>query len=546
MAIASARAVHSWAETTRSQELAIIAYRAREITNASGAAIALLEDNSGELVCFTRSGSMAPDIGATVSVEGSFVGLSVQTGKQLCCEDTAADARGYVAALNSIGIRSLAVTPIHLNNRVIGVLVIFADAPGAFSAVNLSRLNAMASQIAVLVPEKQALQGTQHRGQSLAHTSPDASRPNPPVPAMDSTLLQDFATADMAARQLGKERTRLLVSGVAATLMIASTLVWSFLKMRESAVAGPVTGLQHAKNNVETPRQTAVPTAGLPQASAHSPRLNPNGITGQHGESPGGERQAALPARPSSRFEPSTMQSMRSNSGSNASEASNAGLPIEPPNPATPAAPVSVNFVPAQLVHVLAPVYPAGAKPSLATETVVLRFTVGKDGRVMNPEFLKGLPAFKRAALDAVGQWQYTPALTNGKPVEQQMEVSLDIDPSTPSQAAPSSAGPSDVADANAKLPMTTQAGFVPAQLVRSVRPVYPALARQWLTIGTVVVRVKVERDGRVADPEVLRGPMLFRRAALDAVRQWQYRPAMANGQPVDQQIEVSLDFRPL
>jgi protein TonB len=160
----------------------------------------------------------------------------------------------------------------------------------------------------------------------------------------------------------------------------------------------------------------------------------------------------------------------------------------------------------------------------------------------MNPEFLKGLPAFKRAALDAVGQWQYTPALNNGKPVEQQIEVSLDFNPST---RAPAPANSNELADVNARQPIATQAGFVPAQLMSSVRPAYPALAKQWLTTGTVVVRVKVDKDGRVVDPEVLRGPILFRHAALDAVKRWQYRPATANGQPIEQQVEVRLDFRP-
>src|SRR5215471_20747698 len=123
MATPSARIVQNSEQTIESQELARLADQARKTSSASGAAIALREGNTAELVCFARSGFIAPQVGALLSVEASFIGFCFQTAKQLCCDDTdddtEANKRADLAALNAIGIRSLAVTPIHLNGKVI-------------------------------------------------------------------------------------------------------------------------------------------------------------------------------------------------------------------------------------------------------------------------------------------------------------------------------------------------------------------------------------------------------------------------------------------
>jgi TonB family protein len=60
-----------------------------------------------------------------------------------------------------------------------------------------------------------------------------------------------------------------------------------------------------------------------------------------------------------------------------------------------------------------------------------------------------------------------------------------------------------------------------------------------------VVVRARVAKNGRVANPEFLSGPAVFRNAALDAVKLWQYAPATLNGQPIEQDVEIKLEFLP-
>src|SRR5208337_4711290 len=79
------------------------------------------------------------------------------------------------------------------------------------------------------------------------------------------------------------------------------------------------------------------------------------------------------------------------------------------------------------------------------------------------------------------------------------------------------------------------------ARLIRRVEPVYPNLARQVRLEGTVTMHAIINKDGTVAQLEVLSGPPLLIQSALNAVGQWRYKPPVSNGQPVgmDTTIEV-------
>jgi len=82
------------------------------------------------------------------------------------------------------------------------------------------------------------------------------------------------------------------------------------------------------------------------------------------------------------------------------------------------------------------------------------------------------------------------------------------------------------------------------AQLIKSVPPVYPALARSQHISGIVQVDALIDTSGNVAGLKVLSGPPLLHRAALDAVKQWKYSPATLNGQPTEMHLTVSVQFR--
>jgi TonB family protein len=81
------------------------------------------------------------------------------------------------------------------------------------------------------------------------------------------------------------------------------------------------------------------------------------------------------------------------------------------------------------------------------------------------------------------------------------------------------------------------------AKLVRQVPPVYPPEARQAGVSGVVRLNLVIAKDGTVANIEVALGPPMLAQAAIDAVRQWVYRPTLINGAPVEVTTLVELNF---
>jgi TonB family protein len=80
--------------------------------------------------------------------------------------------------------------------------------------------------------------------------------------------------------------------------------------------------------------------------------------------------------------------------------------------------------------------------------------------------------------------------------------------------------------------------------LVRAVPPEYPPEAREERVEGVVQFVATVAKDGKVEALDLVGGPGLLRAAARQAVLQWQYQPALANGNPVEAKVEADVLFR--
>ncbi len=79
--------------------------------------------------------------------------------------------------------------------------------------------------------------------------------------------------------------------------------------------------------------------------------------------------------------------------------------------------------------------------------------------------------------------------------------------------------------------------------LLSSTAPVYPRSARQAAMVGNVEMDLTIDVWGRVVSAEVTSGPSSLRDAAVAAVLQWHYQPAMANGAPVTSRQRVRMSF---
>jgi periplasmic protein TonB len=79
--------------------------------------------------------------------------------------------------------------------------------------------------------------------------------------------------------------------------------------------------------------------------------------------------------------------------------------------------------------------------------------------------------------------------------------------------------------------------------LIHKVEPQYPAIAKQLHIEGTVIVKAVISRDGVITRAEAERGQALLAKAALEAVRQWRYRPYYLNHQPIEVETEITVNF---
>ena len=79
--------------------------------------------------------------------------------------------------------------------------------------------------------------------------------------------------------------------------------------------------------------------------------------------------------------------------------------------------------------------------------------------------------------------------------------------------------------------------------LISRVQPIYPKLAITTHTEGTVVLAALIDTTGRITQLHAISGHPLLVPAAIDAVRQWRYKPYLLNGSPVEVETQVSVIF---
>src|ERR1700747_3695654 len=79
--------------------------------------------------------------------------------------------------------------------------------------------------------------------------------------------------------------------------------------------------------------------------------------------------------------------------------------------------------------------------------------------------------------------------------------------------------------------------------LVKRVQPNYPPLARQARIQGQVLLQAEISKDGTIENLRLISGHPMLAPAALEAVKQWRYRPYMLNGEPVAVETQVQVNF---
>jgi protein TonB len=90
---------------------------------------------------------------------------------------------------------------------------------------------------------------------------------------------------------------------------------------------------------------------------------------------------------------------------------------------------------------------------------------------------------------------------------------------------------------------VSISSGFAQGLLVHQVKPLYPLQARQARIEGTVFLQAIIGKDGTVQNVLALHGHPMLIQAAVDAVRQWRYKPYYLNGEPVEAETRINVNF---
>ena len=219
--------------------------------------------------------------------------------------------------------------------------------------------------------------------------------------------------------------------------------------------------------------------------------------------------------------------------------------PVSPAPPVPDEGPVRATgeINPPKLLKIVEPDYPDAAQKAGVEGIVILEATTDVYGRVQNTKILRSLPLLDQAAEDAVKQWVYEPVVIKGKArgIIFTVTVRFSLKDKTPALSIPAEeAVKTEKADLSDKAfkegaalpPVRAEEKITPPDLVKRVEPAYPPDAQKAGVEGIVILEATTDVYGRVASVKVLRSVSGLDQAALDAVKQWVYKPLLVEGKP--------------
>jgi periplasmic protein TonB len=85
--------------------------------------------------------------------------------------------------------------------------------------------------------------------------------------------------------------------------------------------------------------------------------------------------------------------------------------------------------------------------------------------------------------------------------------------------------------------------GVTQGLVIRRIQPAYPPLARQARIQGQVVLQAVISKDGSIENLRLISGHPMLAPSALEAVKQWRYKPYFLNGEPVEVETQITVNF---
>jgi TonB family protein len=91
--------------------------------------------------------------------------------------------------------------------------------------------------------------------------------------------------------------------------------------------------------------------------------------------------------------------------------------------------------------------------------------------------------------------------------------------------------------------PLSIPSGVMEANILTKANPIYPVAAKKAKIQGRVVLQAVIGKDGKIENLRVVSGPKQLQQSALDAVRQWTYKPYLLNGYPVELETTINVVY---
>jgi TonB family protein len=191
-------------------------------------------------------------------------------------------------------------------------------------------------------------------------------------------------------------------------------------------------------------------------------------------------------------------------------------------------------------------VYPVAAREKKIQGLIVETIIVTETGDAEIASVPKVDPILAQAIEDAVKKWKFKPVIVDGKAVPVISKITFNFVLDNESQAtngvvaaiAPANAFPQIVKGSK------SIADGVQVYLLKSTKPKYPRAAKKAHIEGTVILGAMIGKDGIPYNLRVVSGNPDLAQAAIDAVKQWRYKPVLFLGRPVDAATTVEVNFR--
>jgi protein TonB len=91
--------------------------------------------------------------------------------------------------------------------------------------------------------------------------------------------------------------------------------------------------------------------------------------------------------------------------------------------------------------------------------------------------------------------------------------------------------------------PIKVSSGTVAGNIISKPEPVYPAIAKAAHVQGAVILHAIISKDGTIENLSVISGNGMLVNAARDAVSRWRYKPYLLNGEPVEVETSITVNF---